>query len=46
MADSEDNLERELHAFHQTVQTFGMKISHQKTKIIAFKGTEPIRWQA
>jgi hypothetical protein len=24
-------------------RTFGMKISHQKTKIMAFKGTEPVR---
>jgi hypothetical protein len=37
------NLQRGLHALHQTVQTFGMEISHQKTKILAFKGTEPVR---
>jgi hypothetical protein len=43
IANSEDNLQRGLHALHQTVQTFGMKISHQKNKIMAFKGTEPIR---
>jgi hypothetical protein len=43
IANSEDNLQRELHALHQTVQTFGVKISHQETKIMAFKGTEPIR---
>jgi hypothetical protein len=43
IANSEDNLQRGLHALHQTVQTFGMKILHRKTKIMAFKGTEPIR---
>jgi hypothetical protein len=43
IANSDDNLQRGLHALHQTVQAFGMKISHQKTKIMAFKGTEPIR---
>jgi hypothetical protein len=43
IANSEDNLQRGLHALYQTVQTFGMKISYQKTKIMAFKGTEPIR---
>jgi hypothetical protein len=43
ISNSEDNLQRGLHALHQTVQTFGMAISHQKTKIMAFKGTEPIR---
>jgi hypothetical protein len=36
-ANSEDNSQRGLHAPHQTVQTFGMKISHQKTKIMAFR---------
>jgi hypothetical protein len=43
IANSEDNLQRVFHALHQTVRTFGVKISHQKTKIMAFKGTEPIR---
>jgi hypothetical protein len=43
IANSEDNLQRALHALHQTVQTLGVKISHQKSKIMAFKGTEPIR---
>jgi hypothetical protein len=43
IANSEDNLQRGLHVLHQTVQTFGMKLSHQKTKIMAFNGTEPIR---
>jgi hypothetical protein len=43
IANSEDNLQRGLHALHETVQSFGMKNSHQKTKIMAFKGTEPIR---
>jgi hypothetical protein len=43
IANSEDNLQRGLHALHQTVQTFGMKISHQRSNIMAFKGTEPIR---
>jgi hypothetical protein len=43
IANSEDNLQRGLHALYQTVQTFGTKISYQKTKIMAFKGTEPIR---
>jgi hypothetical protein len=41
--NSEDNLQRGLHYLHQTVQTFGTKISHQKTKIMAVKGPEPIR---
>jgi hypothetical protein len=39
LANSEDNLQRGLHALRQTVQTFGMEISHQKSKIMAFKGT-------
>jgi hypothetical protein len=34
---------RGLHALRQTVQTIGMDTSHQKTKIMAFKATEPIR---
>jgi hypothetical protein len=42
IANSEDNLQIGLHALHQTVQKFGMKISHQETKIMALKGTEPI----
>jgi hypothetical protein len=42
-SQTQDNLQRGLHALHQTVQTFCTKISHQKTKIMAFKGTEPIR---
>jgi hypothetical protein len=29
IANSEDNLQRGLHSLHQTVQTFGMRISHQ-----------------
>jgi hypothetical protein len=37
IANSEDNLQRGLHALHQTVQAFGMKISHQKTEIMAFR---------
>jgi hypothetical protein len=32
IANSEDNLQRGLHALHQTVQIFGMEISHQKPK--------------
>jgi hypothetical protein len=43
ISNSEDNLQRGLRALHQTAQTFGMEISHQKTKIMAVKGTEPIR---
>jgi hypothetical protein len=43
IANSEDNLQRGLYALHQTVQTFGMEISYKKTKIMVFKGTEPIR---
>jgi hypothetical protein len=41
--NSEDNLRRGLHALHQTVQTFGIEISHYRTKIMVFKGTEPVR---
>jgi hypothetical protein len=40
ITNSEDSLQRGL---HQTVQAFCMEISHQKTKIMAFKGTEQIR---
>jgi hypothetical protein len=43
IANLEDNLQRGLHALHQTVQKFCEKIAHQKIKIMAFKGTEPIR---
>jgi hypothetical protein len=43
IANSKDNLQRRLHALHQTVQTFGMKISHQKIKIMAFKERETIK---
>jgi hypothetical protein len=43
ITNSEDNIQRELHALHQTLQIFGMKISHQKTKIMAFIGREPVR---
>jgi hypothetical protein len=32
IAYSEENLQRGLHALHQTLQTFGMKISYQKPK--------------
>jgi hypothetical protein len=32
ITNSEYNLQRGLHALHQTVQTFDMKISHQKPK--------------
>jgi hypothetical protein len=40
ITNSEDNIQRELHDLHQTLQIFGMKISHQKIKII---GREPVR---
>jgi hypothetical protein len=43
IANSEDNLQRALHALRQTVKAFGMEISHQKTKIMAFRGTAPIK---
>jgi hypothetical protein len=32
ITNSEDNLQRGLRALHQAVQTFGMEISHKKTK--------------
>jgi hypothetical protein len=32
ITNSEDNLQRGLHALHQTAQTFGLKISHIKKK--------------
>jgi hypothetical protein len=43
IANSKDKLQRGLQALHRTVQTFCVKIAHQKTKIMDFKGTEPIR---
>jgi hypothetical protein len=39
IASSEGNLQKGLHALHQTVRTFRIKISHQRTKIMACKGT-------
>jgi hypothetical protein len=36
IANSEDNLQRGLHALHQTVQTFGTEISHQKNQNHSF----------
>jgi len=42
IADTEDNLQKATHKLNQITE-YGLTISVQKTKLMAFKGREPVR---
>lgn len=41
--ETEDDLQRSLHQLNNLCKTYNMKISYNKTKVMAFKGTYPVR---
>ena len=43
IADTEDNLQKAAHELNQLITKYGLTISVQKTKWIAFKGRDPVR---
>jgi hypothetical protein len=43
MADTEDNLQKVAHKLNQIITEYGLTISVQKTKSMAFKGQDPVR---
>ncbi|KAJ4440460.1 hypothetical protein ANN_08601 [Periplaneta americana] len=43
MATSEDNLQRLVYNFNQMAKSFNMKISTDKSELMAFLGNEPVR---
>jgi hypothetical protein len=43
MADTEDNLQKAAHKLHRLVTEYGLIISVQKLKSMAFKGRDPVR---
>jgi hypothetical protein len=43
IADSEDNLQKAAHKLHRLITEYGLKISVQKTKSMAFEGRDPVR---
>ena len=43
IADTEDNLQKAAHKLNQIITEYGLTISVQKTKWIAFKGRDPVR---
>ena len=42
-ADTEDNLQKAAHKLNQIITEYGLTISAQKTKSMAFKGRDPVR---
>ena len=42
-ADTEDNLQKAAHKLNQIISEYGLTISVQKTKSMAFKGQDPVR---
>jgi len=43
IADTEDNLQKAAHKLNQIIRKYGLTISVQKTKSMAFKGRGPVR---
>jgi len=43
IADTEDNLQKAAHKLNRTITEYGLTISVQKTKSMAFKGRDPVR---
>ena len=43
IADTEDNLQKAAHKLNQIITEYGLTISVQKTKSMAFKGQDPVR---
>jgi len=43
IADTEDNLQKAVHKLNQIITVYGLTISIQKTKSMAFKGWDPVR---
>jgi len=43
IADTEDNLQKAAHKLNQIITEYGLTISVQKTKSMAFKGRDPVR---
>jgi hypothetical protein len=43
IADTEDNLQKAAHKLHRLITEYGLTISVQKTKSMAFKGQDPVR---
>ena len=43
IADTEDNLQKAVHKLNQIITEYGLTISVQKTKSMAFKGRDPVR---
>jgi hypothetical protein len=43
ITDTDDNLQKAAHKLNQIITEYGLTISVQKTKSIAFKGRDPVR---
>ena len=43
IADREDNLQRAAHKLNQIITEYGLTTSVQKTKLMAFRGRDPVR---
>ena len=43
IANGEDNLQRAAHKLNQIITEYGLTISVQKTKSMAFRGGDPVR---
>jgi hypothetical protein len=43
IADTEDNLQKAAHKLNRIILEYGLTISVQKTKLMAFKGPGPVR---
>jgi hypothetical protein len=41
--DTEDNLQKAAHKLNQLITEYGLTISVEKTKSVAFKGRDPVR---
>jgi len=41
--DTEDNLQKAVHKLDQLITEYGLTISVEKTKSLAFKGRDPVR---
>jgi hypothetical protein len=43
IADTEDDLQKAAHKLNRTITEYGLAVSVQKTKSVAFKGRDPVR---
>ena len=43
IADTEDNIQKAAHKLNQIITEYGLTISVQKTKSMAFKGRDPVK---